>query len=39
MTTLKTIPVSGYLGGAVDDFTQFFTTLNGKFESGYMLDS
>lgn len=30
---LKGMPVSGFLGGAVDEFTQFFTTPDGKFES------
>lgn len=30
---LKGLPVSGFLGGAVDEFTQYFTTPDGKFES------
>jgi hypothetical protein len=33
----KGSPVSGFLGGAVDEFTQFYTTPDGKFESGFML--
>jgi len=32
-------PMSTFLGGAVDEFTQYFTTPDGKFESGYMLGS
>jgi hypothetical protein len=36
-TPPKGSPVSGFLGGAVDEFTQFFTTPDGNFESGYML--